>query len=124
MSSRSPEQPAIYHVAFDADWEKAKADGSYRISTRGVDLDRVGFIHCSFRDQVDAIVEMLYGDVAAPLVVLVIDPERALAEVRVENLEGGDVLYPHVYGPLPVEAVVDTIPVSRANGALTVTFPE
>jgi uncharacterized protein (DUF952 family) len=41
--------------------------------------------------------------------------------VRLENLEGGDELYPHLYGELPIEAVVrvDRVPVGD-DGRLAV----
>ena len=39
-----------------------------------------------------------YADADEPLVLLVIDPDRLGAEVRVEPV--GDDTYPHVYGPI------------------------
>ena len=45
----------IFHIALTEDWEAAKRVGEYRVSTRGRDLDEVGFIHGSFRDQVERI---------------------------------------------------------------------
>lgn len=102
----------IYHVAFASDWAAAQREGSYRMSTRGADLATVGFVHGSFLEQVDGILRLLYSDVTEPLVVLVIDPRRLDAEVRVENLDGGDVLFPHVYGPIPADAVVATLAVA------------
>ena len=44
------------------------------------------------------------------LILLRIDPARLTAEVRYENLEGGTQLFPHVYGPIPVTAVVNVAP--------------
>ena len=37
---------------------------------------------------------------------LLIDTERVAAEIIYENLEGGQQLFPHVYGELNTEAVV------------------
>jgi uncharacterized protein (DUF952 family) len=31
-------------------------------------------------------------------------------QVIEENLAGGAMLFPHIYGPLPVEAIADTLP--------------
>jgi len=39
-------------------------------------------------------------------------PSKLQAEVRVENLEGGTSKFPHVYGPLLIEAVVNVDPIS------------
>jgi uncharacterized protein (DUF952 family) len=44
------------------------------------------------------------------LILLHIDPTRLDAKVVYENLEGGEQLFPHVYGPIPVPAVVGVTP--------------
>jgi uncharacterized protein (DUF952 family)/ubiquinone/menaquinone biosynthesis C-methylase UbiE len=96
----------IFHITTEADWSTARADGEYRLSTRGRRLDEQGFIHCSDAHQVERIANAVYGDFDGSLVVLEIDEERLGAEVRYENLEGGAEVFPHIYGPLPVPAVV------------------
>jgi uncharacterized protein (DUF952 family) len=50
------------------------------------------------------VAEFVYGD-ADDLVVLVIDSDRLIAPVRYEAPEPGGERYPHIYGPLPTEAV-------------------
>ena len=40
------------------------------------------------------------------LVLLHIDPTKLDADVVYENLEGGTRQFPHVYGPIPVAAVI------------------
>lgn len=40
------------------------------------------------------------------LLLLEIDLERISADVRWENLEGGSEPFPHIYGPLPLAAVI------------------
>ena len=59
-----------------------------------------------------------YADATAPLVVLVIDTDLLNAPVVVENLDGGDEGFPHIYGPLPTTAVVDV----RRAGMMEGTF--
>ena len=39
------------------------------------------------------------------VVLLEIDPSRVQAEVRVETLDGAEQPFPHIYGPLPVDAI-------------------
>lgn len=47
-----------------------------------------------------------------------IDPARLDVEVRYENLEGGSERFPHIYGAIPVSAVVDVTPLRPSqNGA-------
>ena len=96
----------IFHIAYESDWVDAQRTGTYVTSTRGADLHEVGFIHASFEHQVATVGEGLYGDVLEPLVVLVIDTERLNVPLVIENLEGGEEAFPHIYGPLPAQAVV------------------
>jgi uncharacterized protein (DUF952 family) len=96
----------IFHIAFESDWRAAREAGAYRVSTRGTPLDDIGFIHASFRHQVPVIRSWFYEDVDEPLVVLVIDTERLEVPVVVEDGGGGED-FPHVYGALPVAAVVE-----------------
>lgn len=97
----------IFHLALAADWEAARAVGAYAVSTLGRTLAEEGFIHASRADQWTAVRERFYADVVEPLVLLVIDPERLQAEVRVEAVPDSDETFPHVYGPINVGAVVE-----------------
>jgi len=47
-------------------------------------------------------------------VLLHVDEAAVGAEIRRENLEGGTTLFPHIYGPLPVKAVMDVTPMVPA----------
>jgi glutathione S-transferase len=101
----NPEQP-IYHFALGADWSQAMTSGrEYRRSTIGRSLEEEGFIHCSFAHQVKTVADLFYRD-RHDVVLLTIDPRRVDSLVVVETPDGGDEGYPHVYGPLPLEAVV------------------
>lgn len=98
----------LYHLALPTDWSHAFAEGEYRMSTRGMTLDEVGFIHCSHRDQLERTADLFYGDLDQ-LVLLTIDPDRVPAEIVEEPPEpGSDQSFPHIYGPLPIEAVTLT----------------
>ena len=103
----------IFHLALVDEWRAAERAGEYRRSTVEKSLDEEGFIHCSFATQVQATADRYYRG-HRDVVLLTIDPSRLQAEVRVENL------FPHIYGPLPVDAVirVDAVPVGP-DGTLT-----
>ena len=79
-----------------------------------------GFIHCSFATQVAAIANLLYSG-RDDVVLLEIDTSRLQCPVRIENVDGGEAVYPHIYGPLPAAAVVSVrlIP-RRGDGSLDV----
>lgn len=98
----------LLHITERTVWEAARAAGSYEMSTRGQTLAEVGFVHCSERHQLPGVARMLYeGRDPAELVVLVVDRERVPSPVRYEPpAPGADELFPHVYGPLPVSAIV------------------
>ena len=65
----------VYHVALQREWEEARNSGEYRRSTRGKSLGEVGFIHCSFADQVRQTAARLYPN--DDVIVLAIDPSTA-----------------------------------------------
>ncbi len=85
-------------------------DRDVRESTRGRTLQEEGFIHLSLPHQLPGVARMLYGDGGRGLVVLVVDPARLAAPVRYEAMKPGGEEFPHLYGPLPVSAVVEVRP--------------
>ncbi len=103
----------LFHVALREDWDRARRAGEYRVSTMGRTLADEGFIHTSFVQQVPRTVQTHYADVDAPLVLLVIERARLGAAVRVEPAPGTDEVFPHVYGPVPVEAVAEAVELKR-----------
>ncbi|MBC7273929.1 MAG: DUF952 domain-containing protein [Streptomyces sp.] len=102
----------ILHITERSLWERARASGSWEISTRGRTLRQEGYIHFSTRAQLPTVAAFLYGSYDGPdeLVVLVVDPARLDVPVKYEAPEPGGEEYPHVYGPVPVGAVVDVEP--------------
>ena len=97
----------LYHLALAADWQQARQLGEYRISTRGQSLEQVGFIHASYAHQLEGTHQRFYADVS-DLRLLVIDLTRLVAHgiaVRPEAAPGSGELFPHLYGPLPLDAV-------------------
>jgi uncharacterized protein (DUF952 family) len=102
----------IFHIAERRDWEAARRSGGpYEISTRGRTLAEVGFIHASRdEDQVRTVQNAFYADLD-DLLLLVIDPGGL--DVRDEPVDGQ--VFPHIYGPLPIEAVIDVRPLPRTR---------
>jgi uncharacterized protein (DUF952 family) len=111
----------IYHVATAADWTQAQRDGQYTTSTRGISLAEQGFIHASQPAQVAPVANAFYQGVP-DLVLLVIDTERVGSPIRYELVPGQDLPYPHIYGPLNPDAVVEARPFSPGpDGTFTFT---
>jgi len=105
----------IYHIAAAADWEQARRDGQYTMSTRGLTLAEQGYIHASTAEQVAQVANAYYRGVP-DLLLLVIDPERVGPEIRYEAVPGQDLPYPHIYGPLNADAVVQARPFRPGPG--------
>lgn len=103
----------IYHIAYPAEWDEARAAGEYRMSTRGRTVDEEGFIHASGASQVAPVADRYYADEEGPLLVLVVDVDRLDAEVRYEASPGLEALFPHVYGPINPDAVIKVLPLER-----------
>jgi uncharacterized protein (DUF952 family) len=102
----------LFHLADRGEWLAAAAAGEYRISTRGVTLAQEGFIHCSVRHQLRSVAERYYAD-AEDLVLLVIDSTRVASPIRYEAPADGAEEYPHIYGPLPANAVTAVVRLAR-----------
>ena len=114
----------IFHIALTQEWEDAKLVGEYRVSTLGATVEDVGYVHGSFRDQVERIGSSLCSNVSEPVIVLQIDPNRLSVPVRVENLEGGSEPFPHIYGPLAIDAVVATMPAQMDSQRFVVAWDD
>jgi uncharacterized protein (DUF952 family) len=80
----------------------------YRAESLAVD----GFIHFSSWSQLVATAGRYYSGVP-DLVVLVVD-SAALDDLRVELSPSTGESFPHLYGPLPVSAVVEVLPLEEA----------
>ena len=100
---------------------QAQARGSdYRVSSIGRHLDDVGFIHCSFENQLQRVADAFYRG-RADVVLLSIDESKLTSPIREENTEGGTEVYPHIYGPLNVSAVVSARPLApNRDGTLAI----
>ncbi len=109
----------LYHITHREDWERALEEGVYRADT----LSSQGFIHCSTYTQVQAVATRYYrGQIG--LVLLQIDSRKVQPMVRFENLEGGTELYPHIYGPLNLDAVEKIIELVPGPDGLFTFFAE
>ncbi len=109
----------IYHVALAADWEAALAVGEYRVSTLGRTLEEEGFVHTATAGQVRGVADAYYAGVRDPLLLLTIDERRLTVPLRYDAVPGAAEPFPHLYGPLAVDAVVLATPLTRdARGRL------
>ncbi|GFG49535.1 glutathione S-transferase [Mycolicibacterium agri] len=98
----------LLHICAIDDWRLAQERGEHRPSS----LDDVGFIHLSAPDQVHLPANRLYAG-RTDLMLLHVDPDRLTARVRWEPgvpTDPASMLFPHLYGPLPIAAVSSVTP--------------
>ena len=104
----------IYHITTKPAWEHAQQKGEYIPEAFAAD----GFIHCSDHYQIENTANRFYASVP-DLIVLEIEPDKLVAPLVYENLDGGLMPFPHIYGALNLDAVGDTFEFNRdSNGRL------
>ena len=89
----------LLHIISTVGWAAAQSAGS--ISPAGED-----FVHCSDRGVVHVTAgKFFHGQ--SELLLLVIDPKLLDAPVRWEAVTDSPLWFPHVYGQIPVAAVLE-----------------
>ncbi len=95
----------ILHVTPRTSWSAAQKAGAYTVDT----LAGEGFIHCSKADQILRVANLVFVGQHG-LLLLVIDPARLTSELHWEpGVDLATELFPHVYGPINLDAVVDIL---------------
>jgi uncharacterized protein (DUF952 family) len=117
----------ILHIASNDAWLAADKSGTYRTDS----LASEGFIHCSTRSQIVGVANTFYCGQQG-LVLLVIDPSKLEPALKWEppavpgptHAREGE-LFPHVYGPINLDAVTNVHPFepdADGNFSLPETF--
>jgi len=104
----SPSRSVLVHLCSNDEWRSAQAGGELRPES----LDVSGFVHLSTPEQVHLPANRLYSG-RTDLVLLRIDPAQLTSPVRWEPGVASDpdaMLFPHLYGELPVNAVINVTP--------------
>lgn len=94
----------LWHITTGEAWRRAITVGHLLADS----LESEGFIHCSALHQVIGTANLLFGSTSG-LVLVGIDAGRLDVAVAWEDLYGSGQEFPHVYGPVPVEAVVKVL---------------
>lgn len=94
----------IIHIVPQNAWSDAQERGSYE----GDSLASEGFIHCSTPQQTLWVANRRFAG-RTDLLLLCIDADRLRADLRYEESEV-DQRFPHIYGPLNLDAVVKVVP--------------
>jgi uncharacterized protein (DUF952 family) len=112
----------ILHITTRKEWEKAQRTGEYTAPS----LKSDGFIHCStIKQAVDTANIFFKGQNG--LALLCIDEDKLKSECKYEAPTGGGHhnpsvgnLFPHIYGPINIAAVIKVIDFPISDNGLFV----
>lgn len=96
----------IYHITTQEQWEKAQELGAYEADS----LATEGFIHCSTEDQVAGVLDRYYKG-RSGLIKLTIERAKIERPLIFELAGSINEVFPHIHGPLNLDAVVAITPV-------------
>ncbi|MEZ2221124.1 DUF952 domain-containing protein [Rhizobium sp. RCC_161_2] len=110
--------PVVYKIVPDTLWQQARQSGVFH----GASIDLTdGFIHLSTAGQAVKTAELYFAGQTGLLLVAV-DGDALGDKLVFEPSRGGD-LFPHLYAPLPLSAVLWAKPLSLGPDGAHV-FPE
>ena len=101
----------IYHIVTESDLRAHLSGDTYAPAS----LKDFSFVHCALQSSVIAVANDYFVEATEPVLLLEIDPEHLISEVRYEAaapIAGGGTshlvdaaLFPHVYGPINTPAI-------------------
>ena len=100
----------IYHIVLPEVWAEFHTDLYTHPS-----LAEEGFIHCSFADQLDAVIRRYYSGYDR-VVVLEIESDALMSRMIKEPSTNSEI-YPHIYGMINRNAIVRTFERSTKTDA-------
>lgn len=94
----------IFHLVPSGEWKQFQESGLYSPDS----LEEEGFIHCSTGQQVQKVANRRFKG-RDDLLLLIIDVAGLESDVKFERSGTADEMYPHIRGPLNIDAVIDKI---------------
>jgi uncharacterized protein (DUF952 family) len=95
----------LLHITTEAAWQTAVSANSYRTDS----LDSEGFIHCSTPAHLLIPANAIFAG-QQDLILLYIDPGKLTNKLIYEDCYESGIQFPHVYGEINIDAVLQTIP--------------
>jgi len=92
----------IYHIVLPEKWNSLVSSEHYAAES----LETEGFIHCSYRHQLDGVLGRYYAN-AGEVVILELDTEKLTSRL-VEEPSTNNEIYTHVYGPINRDCITGT----------------
>jgi uncharacterized protein (DUF952 family) len=98
----------IYHVVNQPNWQKAVEQGFYEAPS----LSAEGFIHACKKEQVQGVIDRYYKN-QFNLLLLHIDEDKLKVAPIFEMAPSVNEVFPHIYGKINLDAVVDITNLQR-----------
>ena len=95
----------LFHIAKKDVWKQSLHNGLYG----DFSIKKDGFIHCSEFNQLLHVANNNLKNVNDDLVVLCIDASRLKSEVKWETNKINSMIFPHVYGLINIDSVIDIV---------------
>ena len=95
----------IFHIAKEEEWKQSLKDGFYG----DFSVKKDGFIHCSEFNQLLHVANNNLKNVDEELIILCIDVDNLKSEVKWEKNKNNGIVFPHIYGLIDVDSVIDTL---------------
>jgi uncharacterized protein (DUF952 family) len=94
----------IFHIVEKNTWKGVEKSGEYTPES----IEQEGFIHCSTGQKINDTANRIFKN-KRHLFLLIIDTKRVEAPIKYEEDSAQNESYPHIYGPLNTNAVLDKI---------------
>lgn len=100
----------IYHIVAAEEWRDQRSNQPYEADS----LASEGFIHCTGEvERLLWVAERFYREQPGDFFVLVINTDALQSPLRWE--EADNHLFPHIYGPINMDAVAQIVPFPRGD---------
>ena len=91
----------IYHIVLPEVWANFKDQDFYYATSLQIE----GFIHCSFAEQINSVLDRYYKE-AKSVLILHIETDKLTSKL-VEEPSTNNEIYPHIYGKINHDAIVE-----------------
>ncbi|WBW97389.1 DUF952 domain-containing protein [Oceanirhabdus sp. W0125-5] len=110
----------ILHCVKKKNWDKVCNEKEYGYT----DFKRNGFIHCSSIEYFWRVTEH-FNEQDTEYVILCIDTDKVKAEIKWEDCDSNPGrYYPHIYGPIERNAIINVLPFLRDPNGNYIKNPE
>ena len=101
----------ILHCTEKKNWDKFCSESEYGY----MEIEKNGFIHCSSIEYFWRVTKH-FNQKDTEYVILCIDTTKVRSEIKWEDCESnGGRYYPHIYGTIPRNSIIDVLPYLRDN---------